>query len=408
MAAGTPPQVPQDPEPVVLESDVPLSQSLIWRLQREVYIQRGLRAWIEDMVPNFLTNNPFIAEIYARIVFAFLGDCIESGPPESRPSPQGPLRIVELGAGPGKFAYLFLRNLTALLRTKNIAPCAVRYCITDCSESVVQSWRTNSYLAEFVECGVLEFELLQAGEEIKFPPAKGPLVVIANYVFDSLPQDAFVIQEGKISEALVTTTAPAQKNGAGTPEDLKSLQLSYNNRSVPASRYPEQSWNNILELYRSHLPAATVLFPSAALKTLQELSKSTDGRMLILAADKGHAHEEDLLLAPGPPALEFHAANCFSQMVNFDAIGKYFNIVGGEAFLPDKHAASLNICAFVQGRPGDQFPATKAAYQAELEAFGPDDLFTLLAWLNAHIEEMTVPQILAAVRLTHWEPRAFF
>src|SRR5258708_5991310 len=266
MAAGTPPQVPQDPEPVVLESDVPLSQSLIWRLQREFYIQRGLRAWIEDMVPNFLTNNPFIAEIYARIVFAFLGDCIESGPPESRPSPQGPLRIVELGAGPGKFAYLFLRNLTALLRTKNIAPCAVRYCITDCSESVVQSWRTNSYLAEFVECGMLEFELLQAGEEIKFPPAKGPLVVIANYVFDSLPQDAFVIQEGKISEALVTTTAPARKND-DTPVDPKDLALSYNNVSVPASRYLDQAWNGILELYRSGLPSATVLFPCAALKT---------------------------------------------------------------------------------------------------------------------------------------------
>src|SRR5258708_15113631 len=149
MGADTPPQIPLAPEPVVLERDVPLSQSLIWRLQREFYIQRGLRAWTEDMVPNFLTNNPFIAQIYARIVFEFLGDCVEFGPKESRPSPDRPLRILELGAGPGKFAYLFLRNLTTLLRTKRISPHIVRYCLPTFSERVVPPWRTLSALPVF-------------------------------------------------------------------------------------------------------------------------------------------------------------------------------------------------------------------------------------------------------------------
>ncbi|HLJ29314.1 MAG TPA: hypothetical protein VKY85_21585 [Candidatus Angelobacter sp.] len=110
-AAGVPKQ------PGALETDVPLSQSVIWRLQREFYVQRGLKAWTEDMVPNFITNNPFIAEIYARIVFSFLTDC--AGP---EPSPANPLRILELGAGVGKFSYLFLRHLMPLLRAGNFAP----------------------------------------------------------------------------------------------------------------------------------------------------------------------------------------------------------------------------------------------------------------------------------------------
>src|SRR4051812_10203621 len=66
-------------KPTLLESDVSLSNSLIWRRQREFYVQRGLKAWTEDLVPNFITNNPFIAAIYARVVFNFLGDCIEIG-----------------------------------------------------------------------------------------------------------------------------------------------------------------------------------------------------------------------------------------------------------------------------------------------------------------------------------------
>jgi hypothetical protein len=94
-------------------------------------------------------------------------------------------------------------------------------------------------------------------------------------------------------------------------------------------------------------------------------------------------------------------------MVNFDAIGKYFAAAGGEALLPAKHSASLNVCAFLQGHKGDQFPATAKAYQDAQEAFGTEDLFALLGWLNAHMEEMLAPQILAVLRLSRWDPTAF-
>jgi tetratricopeptide (TPR) repeat protein len=407
-----------NPETVILESDVPLSRSVIWSMQREFYAERGLRAWTEDKVPEYITNNPFIAEIYARIVSQYICECLEISRKEPRPvSPQNPLRILELGAGPGRFSYLFLRHLSVELQAKGIALENVRYCMTDCAESLLEAWRGNRKLAEFVARGMLEFELLAAGEEVKSRfggrqesagsvPAQGPLVVIANYVFDSLPQDAFVIKEGKIFEALATTTTTGPGSEGRGREEISQLQISYKDVPVPPKRYAEQTWNDLLELYRSRLAAATVLFPVEALKTLQGLNNFTDGRMLVLAADKGYAHEEELALCQGPPTLEFHAPNCFSQIVNFDAIGKYFRASGGDALLPDKHFASLNICAFLRGRQGDQFPATKSAYRGAQAEFGPEDLFTLFAWLNAHMEEMTVQQILAALRLSRWDPVA--
>src|SRR5712675_3631425 len=89
----------------VLEKDVPLSQSVIWGLQRDFYAQRGLKAWNEDLVPSYITNNPFIAEIFAGIVAAFVQDCMSPSPGNSPAlSPQNPLRILELGAGTGKFS----------------------------------------------------------------------------------------------------------------------------------------------------------------------------------------------------------------------------------------------------------------------------------------------------------------
>src|SRR5579859_1445819 len=292
----------------VLETDVPLSQSLIWRLQREFYAQRGLKAWTDDLVPSYITNNPFIAEIYAQIVSGFLSDFIELSKAASRPlSPDNPLRILELGAGTGKFTYLFLRKLTPLLEARKIPSQIVRYSMADCSEDLLAEWRANRYLAEFVKAGMLEFQLHCAEENSSSgarstdltTQATAPLVVIANYVFDSLPQDAFVIAGGEISEALVTTRMISAVNAGPEGPKLSNLQLSFKNVPVPPGRYPDKSWNEILEHYRGRLPAATVLFPSAALRVLQQLSLSSDGRMLVLAADKGFVREDDLALLQG-------------------------------------------------------------------------------------------------------------
>ena len=392
------------PEWKVLERDVPLSQSVIWRLQRDFYAQRGLKAWNEDLVPSYITNNPFIAEIYAGLVAAFLQDCMSHPQHGSAAlSHENPLRILELGAGTGKFSYLFLRKLTALLQSNNMPLHLVRYCMTDTAETLLTEWRENSYLKEFVGSGILEFEIFQAGQQSDLKHS-GPLVVIANYVFDSLPQDAFAIENGGIDEILVTTSAVSDVE---TPF-LKDLRFSYRNSAIGQQRYAEDSFNHILEQYRTRFSVATVLFPASALQTLQQLSGPSDGRMLVLVADKGVTHEEDLPLAPLEPSLEFHAGGrVFSQQVNFDAIGKYFLHEGGEALLPSKHFTSLNLCAFIQRNPDDNFPATRKAYDQATSAFGPDDLFALMSWLNAYLEEISLPQALALLRLTRWDTVAF-
>jgi tetratricopeptide (TPR) repeat protein len=394
--------------PAILETDVPVSQSLIWRLQRDYYVHRGLEPWAEDLVPSYITNNPFIAEMHARIVTAFIEDCQRH---TARPplSPDNPLHLLELGAGTGKFCFLFLRKLSALLRERNITPAIIRYTMTDCSEHLLSRWRANPYLAEFVQSGTLNFALLCAGDQSSSHllrnasgKAAGPLAVIANYVFDSLPQDAFVIDHGQISEALLTTSS-SSKDAA----QLNTLQLSFKNVPLSSPRYPQPAWNAILERYRSGLAAATLFFPAAALTLLQQLSAASDGRMLVLAADKGIAHEEELALFPGPPHLEFHASNrCFSTMVNLHAIAQNFIAAGGLALVPARHFTNLNICAFLPNGKEAEFPALRRAYQQAINAFGPDDLFTVMSWLNAYFESVSVPQALSLLRLTRWDATA--
>src|SRR5260370_8594853 len=110
----------------------------------------------------------------------FLCDCVAHC---ESPSAENPLRILELGAGPGRFSYLFLRHLTALLRERSISPEAVRYCMTDCSASAIQAWRENSYLAKVEATGNLKIARFQMADPSQLPflwPNPGRLVVSAN------------------------------------------------------------------------------------------------------------------------------------------------------------------------------------------------------------------------------------
>ena len=382
-----------NPAPLILEKDVPFSQSLLWSRQRQAYIDRGMKAWSEDRIPNFITNNPFIAEVYARLVAAFIADC---GPLAA------PLHILEIGAGVGKFAFLFLRHLEEQLSASGLELESVRYTLTDCSPAVMEALQGNAYLRQFAERGILDFHL--ACDQL--PPswlaasAGKPRVLIANYVFDSLPHDAFRIQAGEICEFLLTTSA----DDATAP--IRRLHLAFETAPVQAHRYPNAHWNQILRQYAAEQRQGMVLFPAGPLRLLEPLL-SADDPLLILAGDKGFLIGESLALLQGPPALEFHSQDYFSVTTNLDAIARFVRLHGGEPLLPNKLFSSFSICGFLHGANGG-FPATTAAYAESRDAFGPDDLFTLMSWLNAHLDKMSPSEILATLRLTRWDPIAFW
>ena len=60
--------------PYILEQGHRLSQSLLWKLQRKFFDQQGIEAWRQGTVPHYVTSNPFIANAYAKVIFAFIRD----------------------------------------------------------------------------------------------------------------------------------------------------------------------------------------------------------------------------------------------------------------------------------------------------------------------------------------------
>lgn len=62
-----------------LEGPRPLRDSILWKLQDAYYDRVNIRCWQDQIVPNFVTSNAFIAQQYARVILGFIRDWHSQG-----------------------------------------------------------------------------------------------------------------------------------------------------------------------------------------------------------------------------------------------------------------------------------------------------------------------------------------
>jgi hypothetical protein len=357
---------------VLHDAAVPLSRSRLWSLQREYFRQQGPEAWRGGAVPSFITCNSFIGKAYADVAEAFK-----------------PRFVVELGAGSGRFAHFFLKHL---------AQPGIRYVMTDVSRANIDFWRGHERLRPFVQSGMLDFaqfdplldremRLEVSGAALNADTVDGPVLAIANYVFDSIEQDLFEIEERMLYECRVAVQG-----------DLESATLDW--RPQPCSsetRYPDPLWNRLLEGYKHALPDGAFLFPTGALTSVENLKHLARHGLLLLAADKGPSRVEDLR-GLKRPALVKHGS--VSLNVNFHAISEHVRALGGRVFEPPRHA-SLNVMGFAFG---ELRAGVEEAYERAIARRGPDDIYTLKRAMEKGYESLSLKQFIAFLRLVEWDP----
>jgi tetratricopeptide (TPR) repeat protein len=408
----------EDDKPIILEEGKSLSQSILWKLQRNFFEGQGIEAWRQGTVPHYITSNPFIANAYAKVVFGFIRDCTgvtgdttnDSFPPLDASQS---LYIIELGSGSGRFAYHFLRNFLDIYRHSVLKGIRCTYVMTDYSERNVEFWREHQSLKPLMQEGVLDFSLFdverdevlkltESGDILAPGTVKSPIVVIANYFFDSIPQDAFFVQGGKLQEGLVTVSSYQQEPDLDDPEILSRVEISYDRNPVGPDYYKNPDWNEILEYYEKRLDDTAFLFPCAALRCIENLSNLSDGRLLLISGDKGYSREEDLLCR-GEPEITRHGS--FSMMVNYDAIGKYILKHGGQPLQTTHRHTHLNIATFLLGSHPGGYTETQQAYRQAIENYGPDDFYALKKAIEHGYDSWTLEQLLAYIRLSGFDAK---
>ncbi|MDX6458911.1 MAG: hypothetical protein QOE55_2608 [Acidobacteriaceae bacterium] len=382
-----------------LERDQRLSQSLLWTLQRRFFEDRGPRAWSDHTVPHYITNNPFLAHAFGRIADGFLRDW------QGRLDPAEPVYIIELGAGTGRFAFQFIAALRELqsLRPPELPP--FRYVMTDFTEATFEYWRNHPSLRTLQEEGWLELARFDADGDHHLPwdHLKNPIVVLANYFFDSIPQDAFAIREATLHERLSTIVSSADEQDLSDPDVLTRIGVNYSEQPAPPDYYDNPAFNAILRTY-TDLEGAEFTFPTTGLRCLESLSRLSSGRLLLIAGDSARSTLAGVAAMRGP-VVNMHGS--FSLTVNFHAFGEYVRAHGGESLHTEDRQAYLNVSAFLLGEPPRTYANTRAAFQDTVGSFGPDDFFVWKRALDSTQPKLTLREALAMLRLSRWDPETF-
>jgi len=386
---------------VILESGARLSQSLLWKLQRNYFAKTGIDAWGSATVPHYITCNAFIADAYARVVLGWMRDCAPLL------DAREPVYLAELGAGSGRFAFLFLQRLRERLRRSPLANLRFVYVMTDFTDDSLAFWRAHASLKPFVDEGVLDFarfdnerdqtlQLVVSGRTLE--RTVNPMAVLANYYFDSIPQDAFYVEHGKLFECLATLTHPDENVDVDDPGILAKVELSYEDRPAAAGFYGDAEFDRILGDNRTLIKKGGLKFPTGGLDVCRVFSRMSGDRWLLLSGDKGSVHV-DTLDNQKRPGLAVHGS--FSMNVNYHAFGELFVGRGGRRFTMDHHHASLNVVAFSMGTPDVE---TGAAFADAVATFGPDDYFILRKQVEA-TDDLKLEPAMALLRLGGCDPR---
>jgi hypothetical protein len=348
----------------------PLSQTGLYPGLREFYSTAGVDAWAET-VPLHVTCNPKLAETYAAVIVRFVQDAVATG----RVDPNEPFYVAELGAGTGKFGFHLVRRLRELRQALGLEHLRIVLVMSDVADSNIDHWRHHPRLRPFLERGELilaRFDveaddafhpvaLDEAASNDAGPPSAlakfvNPLVVIANYVFDSLPQDLFDVGDGHLEEMLATTVAAGETG---------QERVMWSRRGIDLPHYHDPELDGLLAEVVAKPGAHVVLFPVVALRALRRLADSAAGRLCLLVSDLGLGRG---LLAE--PEMKVKAGGGFFYLpVDLSIVGQFFGQLG-PGIHRHRPATHLDTSLSVSGFDANELRETRHAFSTSAEAFG--------------------------------------
>lgn len=406
----------------VLEQGVTLPKSSLWKLQANIFSKLGLEAWTKKGVPSYMTSNPFTAKRYANVVLSYIKDGLS--PQSKNPiDPHQPIYIFDLGAGTGRFAFVFLKQFLKLIKgIHQFEQLTIRYVLTDIVESNLEFCRIHNYLQPFFDRGMLDLAYYRHDQsepihlqlaDITLTKEKlvNPVILIGNYFFDTIPQDLFRYNHGVWEEGVVTVRAPEQTNEKffDDPYVLEKLQVEFNYR--PIQHESKINYTNmplvhaLIDEYSSKLDGIPFTIPLGALQSLHFFDELTNGRLLVIAGDQGYA-TIDQLKRSHEPRLAIHGS--FSMAVNYHAIARYFDKKMGKGYLSVHSDPLFQVFLGVLGGHAEDYPELTIAHSEQIEAFEPKDYWNLATQVQSEWTNPSMETLLLILKLGSWDPMNFY
>ncbi len=395
--------------PFEIESAKPFSESLIWQLNQDFYKNKGMDIWRYGEVPHNITSSSMVGKTYAEIVFAFLKDLAAKGQNKST------VYILELGAGHGRLAFHVLKHLEQLAEKVNLDLPPYCYVLSDIAQENLTFFEEHPQFKSYHKKGLVDvsyfdaiesqvLDLRYANKKISSNDLEQPILVLANYFFDSIPNDLFHFKDQVISTCAVKLDSRVDPIGLDEASLLKQIETSYSKTSMDAPYYKNNVYNEILEDYRKVLSDTYLFFPQKGLQCLDNLQTLSKKGLMVISMDKG-AHDIRSLKNQKEPDMVTHGS--FSFLVNYHALGSYCEKQGGLPHFPTSTNNAIEVACLLFLENGESYTQTTQAYQRYVNDYGPDDFNTLKMFSYRHVARMSLEEIIGLLRLGAYDSTLF-
>lgn len=380
-------------------------ESIIWSLLHRFYMEAGPEAWSNKIVPQRSTSNAFCADTYASVVATFFKELMAEG------NSQPPI-VIELGGGSGRFAWQFLNRLFNY-HFSDDDPCPqFTYLLTDGSTKNIEGWKQKDRFSPLIDSGVLEFAelLIEADPVIRTDKgdikpadlADRPVIIIANYLFDSIASNMFRMREHQIEQVFIQTESTERKFLKKPITSFETITDRFQSRPIKDVPTGHPIIDGAIQRY-SELPGDFhVVVPQICLEFVEKfLDRKTP--LLLLAGDLAYSDPSEFELE-SPLIFDTY----FAHYTNLHIFGELFKAYGG-AMQSQRHKDANFSCSLFS-LPGKKqwkdlsLSRTRETALALLKDFNPYDAHEIIELIEETAEDMSIRQSMALIRFSKFDP----
>jgi tetratricopeptide (TPR) repeat protein len=394
----------------ILEDNVPFAKSIIWDINRTYYKDAGLSAWSDGVVPHNMTSNAYVGKTYAGLILGFLKDITKN-----KNAFEQKVYIVELGSGHGRLAFHILSQLEYLVAMEQVELPPYCYVLTDIVDSNLTFFEEHHQFQKYFENGQLDIAYFDGtlSTEMFLQKSKiticknylqNPIIALANYFFDSLPNDLYYLKDGTAVSCNLTIETYLDIESETPTAFLKYLKSTVIKDKFVNEKDGHPFIAHLLQEYCVTLKETFLLIPRLAIICLETLATFSKTGLMVLSIDKGYAALSDL---EGRPEPEIIRHGSFSLYVNYHALGRYCEEVKGSKLFAASGDSSLQMACFLMMKETSAYTETYKAFDQYVLDFGPDDYNVTKKMLYRLVKELSLMELITTIRLGFYDSTLF-
>lgn len=179
-----------------------------------------------------------------------------------------------------------------------------------------------------------------------------PLVVVANYLFDSLKQAAMRFSKDSVEIVNCRVLSDRAEMPSTYPDIINHMACEWSYENSTIDYFNDEKLKNVLKQY-TQFENSTVLIPVGSINTMKNIKILSNNKYLMLVGDKAYVTLAEISNL-GSPFISLHGS--FSFVVNLHCIMEYIKqndnnneSGGGGNCLYTPYTDGIKCCSFYQG-----------------------------------------------------------